>query len=240
MSGSTAISGPHRGRRATPNEQVRYLVVEGVIGVGKTSLVHRLHQERGGNRWLERFEENPFLVGGFYQDMARHAFNTEMFFLLARFRQQRELAAGLAAGDAPTLADYLFEKNRIFAEITLAGDDYATWRRLFDALAPEVATPDLVVYLKASTGVLLDRIRTRNRPFERGIEADYIDRLNHAYDRFFAGYDATRLLVVDVSDLDFVRSEADYAALQAMIEHKVATIESGQRELELLRQTASR
>ena len=215
-------------------EQVRHIVIEGVIGAGKTSLVHRLQAERGGRRYLERFDENPFLVGGFYQDMERYAFNTEMFFLLSRFRQQCELARELGERREPVFADYMFEKNEIFAEITLAGADYAIWRRLFDALAPETPVPDLVVYLRATTDVLIDRIRTRNRPFEREMEREYVERLNRAYDRFFGGYERSRLMVVDVSGLDFVGSEADYSAVRAMLDHKLATIEAGQRELSLI------
>lgn len=221
-------------------QRIRHVVVEGVIGVGKTSLVHRLQAERGGRPYLERFEENPFLVGGFYQDMERYAFNTEMFFLLARFRQQRDLARQLAAGAELVFADYLFEKNRIFAEITLSGADYAIWRRLFDTLAPETPAPDLVVYLRADTDMLIDRIRTRNRPYERDIERAYIDRLNRSYDRFFAEYDRAHLLVVDVSELDFVRSEADYTAMRALLDHKLATIEAGQGELGLIENAMQR
>jgi len=215
-------------------DPIRYLAIEGVIGVGKTSLVHRLQAERGGARFLEHFEENPFLTGGFYQDMERYAFNTEMFFLLARFRQQRELARELDERGDPILSDYVFDKNRIFAEITLSGEDFGIWRRLFDALTPEVPEPDLVVYLKATTDVLLDRIRTRNRPFEREISGDYIERVNVAYDRYFDAFDLARLLVIEVSRLDFVRSDADFAAVRALIAHKVATIEAGQWELGLL------
>jgi deoxyguanosine kinase len=215
-------------------DPIRYLAIEGVIGVGKTSLVHRLQAERGGARFLEHFEENPFLTAGFYQDMERYAFNTEMFFLLARFRQQRELARELDERGDPILSDYVFDKNRIFAEITLSGEDFGIWRRLFDALTPEVPEPDLVVYLKATTDVLLDRIRTRNRPFEREISGDYIERVNVAYDRYFDAFDLARLLVIEVSRLDFVRSDADFAAVRALIAHKVATIEAGQWELGLL------
>lgn len=208
-----------------------------MIGVGKTSLVHRLHADRGGVRFLEVVEENPFLVEGFYRDMDRFAFDTEMFFLLARFRQQRRLVERLEEDDERILADYLFEKNRIFAEQTLARSDFAIWKRAYDAVAPEVPAPDLVVYLKADTPVLLDRIRTRNRPFEREMSPDYVDRLNRAYDRFFEGYRETRLLTIDVSELDFVRSDADYAAVAAMIRHKTAAIEAGQQELDLLEGT---
>lgn len=213
---------------------VHHVAVEGAIGVGKTSLVHRLQAEWGGLAFLEVVEENPFLVQGFYRDMEGYAFDTEMFFLLSRFRQQRRLARALEAGEGPVVADYLFAKNRIFAEITLAGEDHAVWRRLFDALASETPVPDLVVYLKAETDVLLDRIRSRSRPFERDLTREYLARLNDAYDAFFDGFQATRLLTIDVSRLDFVGSEADWATVLAMVRHRVATIEAGQRELDLL------
>ncbi|CAN5344556.1 deoxynucleoside kinase [soil metagenome] len=211
-------------------QAVRYLVIEGVIGVGKTSLVHRLHAERGGRRFLELVEENPFLVGGFYQDMESYAFDTELFFLLARFRQQRDVADALRRSRESVLADYVFAKNRIFAEMTLADEDYAIWRRLYDALAPEIVPPDLVVYLKSDTDALVDRIRTRNRPFERDLTHDYIVRLNEAYDEFFSAYEGP-LLTIDVTRLDFVRSDADYAAIRALAGHRIAAIEAGQQEL---------
>ena len=211
---------------------VRHFAVEGAIGVGKTSLVHRLHGEWGGSRFLEVVEGNPFLTGGFYQDMEAYAFDTEMFFLLTRFRQQRAVAAALENGRTPVLADYVFEKNRIFAELTLGPRDLAVWQRLFGALQPEVRGPDLTVYLKAGVHVLMDRIRIRNRPFERDLEREYMARLVEAYDRFFETWPG-RLLVIEGSTLDFVRSEADFAAVRALIEHKAAEIEAGQRELAL-------
>ncbi|HYO48086.1 MAG TPA: deoxynucleoside kinase [Gemmatimonadota bacterium] len=211
---------------------VRHFAVEGAIGVGKTSLVHRLHGEWGGTRFLEVVEGNPFLTGGFYQDMEGYAFDTEMFFLLSRFRQQRAIAAALKGDRVPALADYVFEKNRIFAELTLSPHDLAIWRRLFEAVAPEACQPDLTVYLKADVDVLMDRIRTRNRPFERDLERDYMVRLVEAYERFFEAWPG-RLLAIDVSRLDFVSSEADFAAVRALVEHKAAEIEDGQRELAL-------
>lgn len=216
-----------------PSDPVRHLAVEGVIGVGKTSLVHRLAADRGGRRFLEVVEENPFLTGGFYEDMERYAFDTEMFFLLARFRQQRRLVEALEEGEESILADYRFDKNRIFARLTLSESDFAIWERLFDTLAPETPDPDLTVYLKAETDVLLDRIQTRNRPFERDITRDYIERLNRSYDRYFDDWEGSDLLTIDVSRLDFVGSDADYAAVIAMIDHKVATLEAGQQELDL-------
>jgi deoxyguanosine kinase len=211
---------------------VRHIAVEGAIGVGKTSLVHRLHGEWGGTRFLEIVEGNPFLTGGFYQDMTGLAFETEMFFLLSRFRQQRAIAAALERDGSPVLADYVFEKNRIFATMTLSTRDLELWQRLYDALAPEACQPDLTVYLKAEVDVLIDRIRVRNRPFERDLERDYMARLVDAYDRFFLEWPG-RLLVIDVSQLDFVSSEADFAAVRALVEYKAAEIEAGQRELAL-------
>ena len=211
---------------------VRHFAVEGAIGVGKTSLVHRLHGEWGGSRFLEVVEGNPFLTGGFYQDMEAYAFDTEMFFLLTRYRQQRAVGVALEEGRTPVLADYVFEKNRIFAELTLAPRDFAVWQRLFGALAPEVRSPDLTVYLKADVDVLMDRVRIRNRPFERDLERDYMARLAEAYDRFFEKWPG-RLLVIDVSALDFVGSEADYTSVRALVEHKAAEIEAGQQELAL-------
>ncbi|HET6617865.1 MAG TPA: deoxynucleoside kinase [Gemmatimonadota bacterium] len=211
---------------------VRHFAVEGAIGVGKTSLVHRLHGEWGGSRFLEVVEGNPFLTGGFYQDMENYAFDTEMFFLLSRFRQQRAIAKALEEDRVPVLADYVFEKNRIFAELTLATSDLRIWRRLFDAIAPEACTPDLTVYLKADVDVLMDRIRIRNRPFERDLERSYMARLVEAYERFFLEWPG-RLLVIDVSQLDFVGSEADFAAVRALVEYKAAEIAAGQRELAL-------
>lgn len=215
-----------------PSERVRHIAVEGVIGVGKTSLVHRLSADRGGRRFLELVEENPFLTGGFYEDMERYAFDTELFFLLSRFRQQRRLAEALREGEEAILSDYRFDKNRIFAELTLSDPDFAIWQRLFDTLAPETREPDLTVYLKASTDVLIDRIRTRNRSFEREMTRDYVERLNRAYDRFFEEWEGGRLLTIDVSRLDFVGSDADYAAVKVMIDHKVAMIEAGQGEFD--------
>jgi deoxyguanosine kinase len=211
---------------------VRHFAVEGAIGVGKTSLVHRLHGEWGGSRFLEVVEGNPFLTGGFYQDMESWAFETEMFFLLSRFRQQRAVTAALEEGATPVLADYVFDKNRIFAELTLGPRDFVVWQRLFRALASEVPRPDLTVYLKAEVDVLMDRIRTRNRPFERDLEREYMVRLVEAYDRFFETWPG-RLLVIEVSALDFVGSEADYAAVRALVAHKAAEIEAGQQELAL-------
>ena len=211
--------------------RVRYIAVDGVIGVGKTSLVHRLYTDRGGRRFLELVEENPFLTGGFYQDMERLAFDTELFFLLARFRQQREVAEAIRSSQELILSDYLFEKNRIFASLTLSGRDFAIWERIYEALLPEVPQPDLVVYLRSSTGALLDRIHSRSRPFERDLTEPYLARVNTSYERFFATYPG-RLLTIDVSQLDFVWSDADFAAVRAMVDHRIATLEVGQGELD--------
>ena len=150
---------------------------------------------------------------------------------MSEYDEQPDLS-GDVTGPLPVLADYVFEKNRIFAELTLGPRDLIVWERLFGALEPEVPRPDLTVYLRADVDVLMDRVRIRNRPFERDLEREYMARLTEAYDRFFETWPG-RLLVIEVSALDFVGSEADYAAVRALVEHKAAEIEAGQRELEL-------
>jgi deoxyadenosine/deoxycytidine kinase len=164
--------------------------------------------------------------------MERLAFDTELFFLLARFRQQRDVAEAIRSGRDLVFSDYLFEKNRIFASLTLSGRDFVIWERIYEALLSEVPSPDLVVYLRSSPARLLDRIQSRSRPFERDITEAYLERVNASYERFFATYPG-RLLTIDVSRLDFVRSDADFAAVRAMVDHRMAALEAGQGELEL-------
>ncbi len=158
---------------------------------------------------------------------------------MARFRQQREVARVVRDTHEPIHSDYVFQKNRIFAELTLSGEDYALWRRLFDTLSTEIVTPDLVVYLRADTDAVMERIRQRNRPFERDLSRDYLARLNEAYERYFDDYQHD-LLTIDVTRLDFVRSDADYAAVRALIDYRVGAIEAGQQELELVTGTVGR
>lgn len=185
----------------------RYIVVDGVIGVGKTSLVKLLAVRTGARVNLEVVEENPFLAR-FYQDRAALAFQTQIFFLLSRFRQQQALAQPELFSDL-LVSDYLFAKDRIFANLNLADDELALYNQLAGILEDRVLQPDLVIYLQASTGLLLERIRQRGRSFERSMDAEYIESLNRAYNFFFHHYRTTPLLVVGADHLDYVGVPAD-------------------------------
>ncbi|HKA31280.1 MAG TPA: deoxynucleoside kinase, partial [Candidatus Binatia bacterium] len=153
----------------------RYIAVEGPIGVGKTALARQLATEFGSDLVLERVEDNPFLRK-FYEHPERHAFQTQLFFTLERYRQQQELAAqGVGPGGA--VSDYLFAKDGIFAGVTLGPDELALYRQIFRLLDAQMPRPDLVIYLEARTDVLVRRIRKRDRDFERGITPEYLERL---------------------------------------------------------------
>lgn len=180
-----------------------YLAIEGAIGVGKTTLARLLGQELGTELLLEVFEENPFL-SSFYADRERYAFQTQIFFLLSRYRQQHQVIQQTLA-ESPLVSDYTFAKDRLFAELNLANDELAMYRRVHAILAEKIALPDLVIYLRASTGVLMERIAVRDRSYERGMSRDYIDRLHIAYERFFASYADAPVLAIDTDDLDYVR-----------------------------------
>ncbi len=181
-----------------------YIVFEGVIGVGKTTLARMFQKETGGRLVLEVFEENPFL-SNFYADRARYAFQTQIFFLLSRYHQQRQLAML----PPPLTSDYMFDKDRLFAQVNLEGDELNTYYSVQEALAENVRTPDLVVFLKASTETLMNRITARDRPYERNMDPNYIDSLRVTYERFFGAYEAAPVLTIDTNDIDFVRSAED-------------------------------
>jgi len=185
----------------------RYIVVEGVIGVGKTSLVKLLATRTGAQVNLEVVEENPFLAR-FYQNRAAYAFQTQLFFLLSRYRQQQALAQPELFHDV-VISDYLFAKDRIFANLNLADDELVLYDQLAGILEERVLRPDLVIYLQASTELLLQRIRQRGRSYERGMDPEYIESLNRAYNFFFHHYQDTPLLVVGADHLDYVGVPAD-------------------------------
>ncbi len=189
----------------------RYIVVEGVIGVGKTSLVKLLATRAAARVNLEVVEENPFL-SRFYQDRAGYAFQTQIFFLLSRFRQQQMLVQPELFQDL-LVSDYLFAKDRIFANLNLADDELALYDQLAGILEDRILKPDLVIYLQASTDLLMERIRQRGRSFERGMDRGYIESLNKAYNFFFHHYSDTPLLVVGADHLDYVGVPADLALL---------------------------
>lgn len=180
-----------------------YIVIEGVIGVGKTTLSRLLARPFKADVVLEVVEENPFL-SSFYDDRARYAFQTETFFLLSRFRQQGALVAPRRA-QTNLISDYLFAKNFIFARQNLASDELELWTQLYHTLSERVPRPDLVVYLQADVDTLMARIALRDRPFERDMDRQYIADLRDAYDQFFAGYSDTPLLTVTTDALNLVR-----------------------------------
>ena len=185
----------------------RYIVVEGPIGVGKSSLTNILAERIHARRVMEVVEENPFL-SSFYGDRAKFAFQTQLFFLLSRFKQQQELFQQDLFSSV-TVSDYLFAKDRIFAHLTLDPNELALYERVFEALSPRVAKPDLVIYLQARNDVLLSRIRKRGREFERKFDPKYLEDLCVRYNDFFFHYQDTPLLVVNTSDIDFVNNAED-------------------------------
>jgi deoxyadenosine/deoxycytidine kinase len=179
----------------------RYIAIEGCIGVGKTTLTRILAERFSARTVCEVVEENPFLPE-FYQNPKVHAFKTQIFFLLSRYKQQETLAQG-ELFSSTTVADYTFAKDRIFAELTLSDAELALYTEMYNVLNTRVPKPDLVLFLQAPLDVILARIRNRGRSFERDIDADYLRSLIGSYQRFFAQYDETPLLIVDTADLNF-------------------------------------
>jgi deoxyadenosine/deoxycytidine kinase len=193
-----------------------HIAIEGVIGAGKTTLCTRLAERFGGRAVLEVVEDNPFLPL-FYRHREQYSFQTQLFFLLSRHHQQIELKQGDIFHDV-VFSDYIFQKDRIFANINLTEHELLLYDRIARILEREVPTPDLVVYLQTPTKVLMERIRVRGRPFERSIEAGYIQELNEAYNYFFFHYDGAPLLIVNTAQLDFVNREEDFEDLVRQIE----------------------
>jgi deoxyadenosine/deoxycytidine kinase len=193
----------------------RHIAVEGAIGVGKTSLVDLLAARFDALKVLEQ-TENPFLED-FYRDKQGAAFQAQLFFLMNRYQQQKELTQGDLFNQV-TLSDYIFAKDKIFAYLNLDDSELLIYEKLYALLEQNIPRPDLVIYLQASEKVLLERIRRRSRDFEVGISERYIAELNRAYNYFFFHYTATPLLVIDTTDIDFVERVDDLNELIAQIE----------------------
>ncbi|MBI2903567.1 MAG: deoxynucleoside kinase [Candidatus Methylomirabilis oxyfera] len=194
----------------------RYIVVEGPIGVGKTSLAELLAERLQARKLLEGPEENPFL-SQFYTDMRRYAFQTQLYFLLNRFRQQQELVQ-FDLFKQSLVSDYLFAKDKIFAYLTLDDNELALYERLHPLLEMRVQKPDLVLYLQAGTDVLMRRVQTRARAYERELDRTYLEDVNAAYNHFFFHYSVTPLLVVNTNDIDFVKHKEDFEDLVKQVE----------------------
>lgn len=199
----------------------RYIVIEGPIGVGKTTVADALAKELNARLVREEVEENPFLVK-FYKDMRAFAFQTQLFFLLSRYRQQQELQQQ-DLFKRTTVADYLFAKDRLFAYLTLDEEELKLYERLHGMLNERILKPDLVIYLQASVEALLDRVRARGRQYERAVSREYLEEVIRAYNYFFFHFTQTPLMVVNTTEVDLAHNPAQLKDLV----RRMADVKSG-------------
>jgi deoxyguanosine kinase len=198
----------------------RYIAIEGPIGVGKSSLAKLLAQKFGTRLVKEEVAHNPFLER-FYENPKKYAFQTQLYFLLSRYRQQREIAQGNLF-ESGVVCDYILAKDKIFALINLEDDEISLYESIYKLLVSTLSKPDLVIYLQARPEVLLSRVRKRGVAYERNISLDYLKTLSDAYNEYFFHYNETPLLVVNTSEIDFVESARD-------LEHLVREVKSVKR-----------
>ncbi|MCE5250695.1 deoxynucleoside kinase [bacterium] len=200
-----------------------YVAVEGVIGVGKTSLCRLLAKRFGGRCFLEDFESNPF-IRDFYRSPREYAFKTQLFYLISRFKQYLEMPPP-DLFQSPLIVDYIFQKDRIFATINLDDNELELYNTVCNVLEPKLRSPELVVYLQASTGRLLDRIKKRGREYEKNMSVQYLEALNTAYNDFFFHYTLSPLFIVNTDEIDFVESPEHFndLALNIIQPHKGIT-----------------
>ena len=192
-----------------------FVVIEGPIGVGKSSLASRIALDFEADLVREEIEENPFL-DHFYQRPSEEALSAQLFFLMQRTKQMQGLRQSSIFNHSK-VADYLLEKDQLFAQVTLSPIEYDLYQQVFEHLVIDAPTPDLVVYLQAPVNTLMERIKKRGRHIERHIEPTYLERLNEAYANFFHHYSAAPLLVVNAADIDFINNEGDYEQLKTQI-----------------------
>jgi deoxyadenosine/deoxycytidine kinase len=197
-------------------DKCRYIVVEGPIGAGKTSLARQLAQHLGGEALLERPEENPFLAR-FYEDMARYALPAQLTFLFQRVDQLRDIGQ-LDLFHRATVADFLLDKDPLFARLTLNNDEMHLYQQIYATLSPQAPRPDLVIYLQAQTETLQERVRRRGAEFERPMSEAYLALVAESYNRFFYHYTGTRVLIVNSERLNFVSRPADFGLLLERIQ----------------------
>lgn len=188
-------------------KDLRFIATEGVIGAGKTSLAKILSNKFHAGTILEKFEENPFLEK-FYSDPAKYAFHTQIYFLMSRYRQQREIAQ-IDLFKSRAITDYLFIKDRIFAEINLNEDEFTLYDKIYRLIERDIPVPDLVIYLQAEPEFLYKRIKKRDRSFEQEIEYEYVEKLCEAYNTFFFHYNTSPLLIIDIKGFDFISNSKD-------------------------------
>ena len=199
-----------------------YIAIEGPIGVGKTSLAEIIADKLNTRKALEDFEENPFL-DNFYDNIEEYAFQTQMFFLLQRYKQQQEIKQ-LDVMQKGVVTDYMFDKDRLFASFTLSGPEMELYSRVADILEQDIIKPDLVVYLQADTPLLMQYIKKRGRDLEKGVTSDYIDLVNQRYQEFFVNYEDTPLLIINTNNIDFVENPRDLDELLEIIQKPVQGI----------------
>jgi deoxyadenosine/deoxycytidine kinase len=199
----------------------QHIVIEGPLGVGKTTLAYKLAEKMEGETLLEDVEENPFLVN-FYKNPEQYAFQTQIYFLLRRYHQAKHKSQ-LGLFKRVLISDYLFDKDRIFAKNNLNDDEFWLYEQLFQVLKKRIAPPDLVIFLQARVDVLVERIKMRKKGYEKNISPTYLENINQAFNEYFFHYAETPLLVINASDIDFVHVPEDFEDLV----HQITTMKSG-------------
>ena len=196
-----------------------YIIIEGTIGVGKTSLAKLLANEIDAKLILEEFEDNPFLPD-FYKDSKRYAFQTQLFFLLSRYRQQLEFQQ-IDIFSKSIISDYMFMKDRIFAALNLNDKEIVLYDKIANILEQNIAYPDLIIFLQSDTERLMDNIKKRGRSYEKNMDWNYIDSLNQIYNEFFFRYDKSPLLIINTNDIDFVNDSEDFKEILEIIRNPI-------------------